>query len=301
VDYESLLPRNVSRDVVQAVTSQSVVLQLGRRIAFPAGELTIPVTSVAPSGQFVNPSYGGKKKASTIEWQAEAVSAEEVAVLVPLPDSFIADSSFPVWATVQSAVAGAFAKAIDDAVLWGVGAPASWPPTGIVPTTPLNGTDVLDAIDQGLAAVEQTGVRPDGIASGLGILSALRGAYKALPAPPSIAPSEQLYGLPVQVSESWDASRADAVVGAWQYLLVAVREDLTVEFSDSAVLTDASGGIVLSAFESDQTVGRFRMRLGVLLGKPVAPDGTGVIEPLQAVTWRPDAPLAASSSRAKAK
>ena len=52
-----------------------------------------------------------------------------------------------------------------------------------------------------------------------------------------------LYGLPCQVSESWDATRAEAVVGAWQYVLVAIREQLTVEFSDSAVLTDAAGAI----------------------------------------------------------
>ncbi|HET6616490.1 MAG TPA: hypothetical protein VFH69_01630 [Gemmatimonadota bacterium] len=98
------------------------------------------------------------------------------------------------------------------------------------------GTDALEAIDNGLAAVEVQGLIPNGVASGPAIGTALRKEYRAIGAPPDTSPSGTIYGLEVAVTPIWNATVGDAIVGDWSKLVIGAREDIRFETSDSAVL-----------------------------------------------------------------
>jgi HK97 family phage major capsid protein len=111
--------------------SESAVLALGHSITMPSGVTRVPVLSVAPQASFVSPVYGGRKDLSSIEWTAENLEAEEIALTAWIPQAFIDDSEFPVWESVRSEVAKAIALTLDAAVLYGSGAPASYPTGGI--------------------------------------------------------------------------------------------------------------------------------------------------------------------------
>jgi hypothetical protein len=67
--------------------------------------------------------------------------------------------------------------------------------------------------------------------------------------------------------------------------LVGVREDIKVEISHDGVLVNPAGDIVVAAFQDDQTLVRAHARLGVVVGKPVQPDGTGVVQPFATADW----------------
>ena len=52
--------------------------------------------------------------------------AEELGAIVPIPNTLIEDSGFDLWAAVKPLLTQACAKAIDNAVLWGINAPATF-------------------------------------------------------------------------------------------------------------------------------------------------------------------------------
>ena len=68
-DWTNLIPTEVARDVIAAAEEQSAVLALGNTIVMPAGVVSVPVVSVAPTAVFVG--VGERKPVSTIEWTAE--------------------------------------------------------------------------------------------------------------------------------------------------------------------------------------------------------------------------------------
>ena len=144
----------------------------------------------------------------------------------------------------------------------------------------------MAAIDAGMAAVEASGLLPNGIASGVAIGSALRKEYRAVGALPSEAPTPSIYGLPVETTPVWEADEGDAIVADWTKLLVGVRDDITYDTSEEAVLQDAAGVIIANAFQENLVAMRVYMRVGVAVGTPIKVDGTGApATAFQAVDW----------------
>jgi hypothetical protein len=285
-DYESLVPIAQARELISAAAAESAVLALGHTLTMPSGVERVPVLSVAPTASFVSSQYGGKKPYSAIEWTSENLQAEEIALVTYIPTAFVDDSEFPVWDSVKTETAAAIARAIDSAVLYGTGAPASYPAGGIAALAGAAETaaDALTAIDESASIIEASGLTPTGIAAGSRIGSALRAAYRDAMALPGEVPAPTVYGLPVIRTASWDDSHGDALVGDWSKLVVGIREDIRFDLSDSATITDGSGNIIASMFESDSVALRCFMRIGVVVGLPVAPGG-GTVVPFSFSDW----------------
>jgi hypothetical protein len=165
-EWSSLIPESVARDVIAAAADESAVLALGNVVVMPSGVTNVPVVSVAPSAVFV--ATGARKPTSTIEWTAETLQPEEIALTLYIPDAYLDDAGFPVWESVRTEVAKAIGKTLDGAVLYGVGAPASYPAGGIAALAGAaqSGTDALEAIDAAATAIEATGLVPNGIVAG---------------------------------------------------------------------------------------------------------------------------------------
>jgi HK97 family phage major capsid protein len=251
----------------------------------PSGLLSIPVVSFLPVAGFVNPAYGGRKPATKIEWTAQQVKAEELACVLAIPNAFIDDAGYPIWEQVRPLVSTAIADALDVAVLFGTGAPASFPTGGIagLAGAAQTGATALEAIDAAAASVEASGGVPNGIAAGSAIGTALRQAYQAVNVTPDVAPANVIYGWPVEVIPSWDSTKGDALVGDWNMLLVGVREDITFDLSEEAIIQDNTGAIIANAFQEDLTAMRCYIRVGVAVGQPLTP--SGAVAPFEFADW----------------
>lgn len=217
----------------------------------------MPVVSVAPTVDFVTPSFGGRKPITSVESTAEKLIPVELAATLAIPDAFIDDSGFPVWDSVQSELAKASAKKLDQAILFGADAPAEFPAGGLVALAGAaqTGTTAEEAIDLALGKVEAAGVRPSGIATGLAINSQLRKAQIASSMGPVVSEAApMLFGLLLQTTVHWIATAGDACVGDFGMLLIGIREDVGFDLSTDGVLVDGAGAIQVSAFHDDMTL-----------------------------------------------
>ena len=107
-EWSSLIPESVAHDVIAAAADESAVLALGNVVVMPSGVTNVPVVSVAPSAVFVG--VGARKRTRTIEWTAETLSSEEIALTLYIPDAYLDDAGFPVGESVRTEVAKAIGK-----------------------------------------------------------------------------------------------------------------------------------------------------------------------------------------------
>ena len=66
------------------------------------------------------------KQTSKAAFTPAAMTAEEIAVIVPIADAVIEDDEMELWTVLRPALVQAFARRVDAAVLFGIDKPASW-------------------------------------------------------------------------------------------------------------------------------------------------------------------------------
>ena len=145
------------------------------------------------------------------------------------PDAFIDDSEFPVWDSVRSEVAKAIALTLDAAVLYGTGAPSSYPTGARRPRRcGANGADALEAIDKCGEPIEATGLTrtasPPARASGRRCAPRIASPRAAV----ARRRAERLRDAG-HADGGVGSSKGDALVGDWSKLLVGIREDIRFE------------------------------------------------------------------------
>lgn len=122
---ESLIPVQESNEIIQGVITQSAVLQRGRRLPnMTSRQYKMPVLDMLPIAYFVNGDTG-QKKTTKMAWEKKFITAEEIAVIVPIPEAVLDDSEYDIWAEVRPRVIEAFGKKIDGAILFGDDKPTS--------------------------------------------------------------------------------------------------------------------------------------------------------------------------------
>ena len=286
-DYAGLVPRGVAQNFLDLIEVQSVALRLGNVMRMSEATEVLPIASFLPQVGFTTTRYGGRKPATKIEWSAQNLIPEEIAATIPIPENWIRDAGFDVWGSVRTALLTSLAIVLDRAILFGDGEPPNYPPNGVAgpPPAPLTGADALAAIDAGLAAVEESGLVPNGIASSPKINSALRQEFRTIAVPPTEAPPSGIYGLPVATTPAWDSTKGDAIVGDWTRLAIGVREDISFRTTDTGVLQDGAGAIVANMFQDNLVALKVWMKVAVAIGVPLKADGSGPSVPFQAVDW----------------
>lgn len=288
---EALIPQQVSSTIIQDTVKDSLFLNMASRMPnMTSKQMKIPVATGLAEASFLSGDYD-QKPTTNLTWDKVFITAEEIAVLVPIPEAVLEDASYNIWGEVRPRVAQAFAKAIDAATFFGVGKPSSFP-NGLVPEAIAQGNEVqwngstknlYEAImgDAGvLAKVEEAGIAVNGYVGALPLRSKLRGCVDAnkqpifRPAYSNGVSGEFRYDLeghPVNFMDNgaWSNSDALLLAGNFNYAKYAIRQDITYRISNEGTIADASGKVVLSALQNDCVILRAVMRLGWALPKPV--------------------------------
>lgn len=290
----SLIPEQVSREIIQAVPAQSVFLRLANRMPNMTSKQTkIPVMTGTVDAFFVAGDTG-LKQTSKMTWDGVYITAEELAVIVPIPEAVLDDADYDIWGEVRPRIVEAFGKAIDAAAFFGTNKPTSWP-AGLVPAaiTAGNNKELTTGNDASLyqdingvggvvAMVEEQGTPVTSYVGALALRAMLRGAVDSNGQPifrtayTNGAAGSMVYELngtniEFPANGAWDAETALLLAGDFSLARYAIRQDISYKILDQAVITNADGEVVLNLAQQDCVALRAVMRLGWALPKPVNP------------------------------
>lgn len=290
---EDLIPQQVSDEIIQALPTASSFLSLARQMPrMTAKQNKIPVMTGLATASFLSGDTG-KKPTSNLTWDKVYITAEELAVIVPIPEAVLDDSNYDIWGEARPRIVEAFGRAIDAAAYFGVNKPDTWP-TGIVPAAVAAGnvvtlpsgssgpalyTKILGE-DGVIAKIEESGVGATGFVGAQTLKAKLRGALDSNGQPIfrssySNAPTGRmmydLEGQPIVFPNNgaWDPEDALLLAGDFDFARYAIRQDITFKIFDQGTITDDQGKVALSLMENDCVAMRAVMRLGWALPKPV--------------------------------
>ena len=268
-----LIPEEISREIIQGATEDSAVLSMGRRLAnMTSNQLVLNVLDALPTAYFVNGDTG-RKQTTNMAWDKKRIYAEEIAVIVPIPEAVLDDANYDIWGEVRPRITEAFGKVIDAAVLFGTNKPTSWR-AGIVATATASGNTVTPATtgnspiftdimgDGGLIAkIEADGYDPDGVIAAVAMRGKLRGVTDTTGAPifkEDFQGTTQyaLNGMRMVFPKNgaFDTTAAQMIVGDWKQLVYSIRQDITFKIFDQGVITNGEGGVALSLMENDCSI-----------------------------------------------
>lgn len=287
-----LIPEPVTREIMQGAIAESAVLRMGRRLANMSSKTqTINVLDALPSAYFVNgeatDSGAGEafKQTTKMAWDKKKLYAEEIAVIVPIPEAALDDADYDIWGEVKPRLTEAFGKVIDAAILFGTNKPSTWR-AGVVPAAiaagngvPV-GTSVFDDImgENGLISkVEMDGFNPNGVMAAIQMRGKLRG-LKGTSEQPIFKTDMQgatryaLDGMDMYfpMNGAFDPTAAQMIVGDWSQLVYAIRQDMTFKIFTEGVIQDPSTkAITYNLMQNDMVALRAVMRLGWEIANPV--------------------------------
>jgi len=295
-DAEALIPEDASREILAAVPESSAVMGLARRLPnMSTNQRRLPVMSALATAYFVSGDTS-LKETSEVDWDNKYVDAEELAVIVPIPEAVLDDAAFDIWGEVRPSLAEAFGIAIDQAVLYGTNIPATWTTNlgaaGIVAgalaasqnASLANYTDMYEAIlgETDAAAsglfglVEEDGFMVTGSIAHLTMKRKLRNVRDAeggliFSTNMQQAGSYLLDGAPCLFPTNGAISATYYLIsGQWNQLVYAMRQDITYKVLTEAVIQDAAGNIVYNLAQQDMVALRAVMRLGFALPNPIS-------------------------------
>jgi HK97 family phage major capsid protein len=269
----------MAAQIIQEAVQYSAVLQLANLVPMGTQINELPIPKTLPKAAFVN-AAGGRKPFTELALETQVLRAEEVAAVSAIPDQYLEDSIVNIWGFIRPRLAEAIGLALDDAVIFGQGAPASYPPGGIVATLhsdPVaNAIDAVDAINQGMSLVEAKGLAVTGHAADLTVRGRLRGVRDdtgaLLLGETQVEQTSRpaIYGVPASYN-SFTRTTWDLITGAWNYLMVGVRQDIRYVMDPNAVIADNAGQVVVSGFQDNVTPIKVWARFGCAIVRPVTP------------------------------
>lgn len=282
----SLIPEENAREIIQGVVTQSAVLQRGRKLPNMSSKTyKMPVLDMLPIAYFVNGDTGAKKTTKQA-WDKKFITAEEIAVIVPIPEAVLDDSDYDIWGEVKPRVIEAFGKVIDGAVLFDVDKPSTWR-DGVVTTATkassvvnlASGDSLYDKImaeDGVIAKIESSGYFVNGHMADISMRAKLRGLKDSTGNPifksdMQSGTAYSLDGSPMNFPNngSFDKSKALMISGDFSQLVYAIRQDITFKLFTEGVVQNTDGAIAYNLMQNDMVALRAVMRLGWEIPNPI--------------------------------
>lgn len=280
-DALALLARQDINEIVKPDVQTSVVLSAFRQVRMSAGTARMPVLAALPTAGFVTDGAAsegtGVKPTSKVSWTNKELIAEEIAVIVPVHENTLADSSFDIWGEVRPLVAQEFGRVLDAAVLFGTNKPATWADPALIPGAIAaenyivegllpDGTasaDLAEDFNEAFGLVEDDEFDVNLALTGRFLRRSLRGLRDEVGQPiyldalRSDGSTASIYGQDLMYVKNggWDKSVATALVGDRSAVVIGIREDVQVKLLDQATV----GGINLA--ERDMVALRFKFRV----------------------------------------
>jgi HK97 family phage major capsid protein len=292
-----LIPEDVSREIIKAATQKSAVLSMFKHRNMSTAQQRMPVLASKPQAFFVTGDTG-LKQTTSMTWTNKFLDAEELAVIIPVPEKLLDDMSYDLWAEVKPEIEEALAIALDAAVLFGYNKPASWP-ASIVAAAIAAGNNVLQgasAVDVAadinlvMGAVEADGYEVNGFFMRNSMKAELRGlrdADRGFIFQPNNAGLTNttfkgtIYGEKAVSSMAGlfeeenagtygrAANSVKLIAGDWSQGIIGIRQDLTWKMLTEASIFDGDGNLVWNLPQQDMVAMRVVARYAFQVPNPL--------------------------------
>lgn len=283
-DAAGLISPEESKQIIESVVEKSVALKLMTRLPNMATNVReMPIMDSYPMAGFVD-GDAGLKMTTNMAWSKQKLYAGEIAAIVAVPDSVIADSQYDIFAQMRPRLEEAAGKVIDSAVFFGTNKPTDWQ-DGLVNQAILAGnsinatTDIFaDIFGEGgmIAKVEEDGYFADSIVSAISMRAKLRGLKDTTGRPLFLENMQQgarytLNGMGMEFPRNgaWDDTKALMLTGDWTKAVYAIRQDITFDVFDSGVVSDSDGKVIYNLMQNDMKAIRMVIRLGWNVLNPI--------------------------------
>lgn len=290
----ALINQQNLNEIWEGAAADSAALRTFRRIPMSSKQARMPVIDALPTAGFLAGDTSGtrRKTTSNVVWASKTLEAEEIAVIVPIPENVFDDSSFNVWDSVRPRITEAVGAALDGAVFFGINKPSSWPldinagaRAAANVYNPATAGDLAEDLNQTMAIVEQDGFDPNVFYSNVPKRAALRGLRDSQNRPIYVAgirdggPVDQVWGVEIAwvKNGSWvnddsvtpfSGAGADYIVGDRNMAILGTRQDISFTILTEATLTDGAGNVLVSLAEEDMLALRCKMRVAFQVADP---------------------------------
>lgn len=287
----ALIEEQVVREIFEDAQKESKALSLFRRLPNMSSDKTkLRVSDALPLAYFVDEkTNNGRKNLTKSAWKNVFITAEELAVIVPIKENLLNDVDVDLWAEIRPQLVSAIAKKIDEAVFRGEGAPQSWG-DGIIPEIIAKGKTVTETghlysdINDTMTEVEESGFNVTALLGGVGLKGKFRMMTDTTGQPLA---STEIGNLRREYLDNgaWDKNTATLIAGDFNNAVYSIRQDVTYKVLDQAVIQDPSTGEILyNLAQEDMVALRVTFRMGYAIPNPVtALDGTETRYPFAAL------------------
>lgn len=281
---EAIIRQQVVQTIFQDAPKSSTFLSMARKLPnMTSNQTRIRVLDFLPTAYWVSGDTGFKQT-SEQAWANVFLDAEELAVIVPIPEAVFDDAEFDIFGEITPRVNEAIGMCVDGATIFGVNRPAGWR-ADIITTARQAGNNVAKTTDlyadlfevSGVwDKVESSGYAVNGAIAKPGFRAELRGIRDEVGRTLFLSNMQQpgqytLDGTPINFPENgaFENTIAQLVVGDWSKAVYAIRQDVTVKILDQGVIQDPStGAIVHNLAQQDMIALRVVFRMGWALPNP---------------------------------
>lgn len=270
----------ISNEIAQGVIQNSKILPMMTRLAnMTKSKESFPVLSMLPDAYWVSGDTG-LKGTTKMAWANKYLYAEEIAVVVPIPEAVLADSDYDIIGQAKPRIIEAFQKKIDEAIILGKDKPARFR-EGLIPSiinagkavSPGSGASALNLYTQistAMGKVEQSGYDVNGLIGGVALKQAFREGLLDTTGQPLASTSEVMTLNKGYVNNgAWDNTKATFIVGDFTQAVYSIRQDVEFKLFSEGVVTNSSGEVIYNLMQQDMVALRCTMRLGWELPNPI--------------------------------
>lgn len=285
---EALIQEQLINTIQQDTPKSSIFMQLARKLPnMTSNKTRMRVLDMLPLAYWVNGDTG-MKQTTNQAWDNIWLTAEELAVIVPIPEAVLADADVDIMGEVQPRIIEAIGQRVDAAVIFGENRPSQWR-LDILSTARQAGNNVAVGTDPDyyelllgengvISKVEESGRMVNAAIGAMGMRAKLRGirgtdGHPIFKADMQGTTNYALDGAPMYFPQNgaFDRSKAQLVVGDFSQAVYSIRQDITVKILDQGVIQDpTTKEIVYNLAQQDMIALRVVFRMGWALPNPAS-------------------------------
>jgi HK97 family phage major capsid protein len=292
-DIAGVVTEDVASEIIQSAVENSAALALFPHVRMSQKVRRLPVLSALPTAYWVDGEAApgsetdGLKGVSSMAWDKKYLTAEEIAVIVPIPEAVLDDSTFDIFGELRPRLAEAIGAKLDLAVFPGTSIPSSWATDGfnglcadaytkgnhyeLGTSTQANGGTAED-LNQVFGMVEADGFDVNAVAAERTFRRIMRSARDTTGQKlADLSPNGgSVLGADVKFCPAGTLGTNNvALVGDRAQGIMGIRQDISYKVLSESVITDENGLIIYNLAQQDMVALRVVFRAAFQVANPL--------------------------------